>query len=116
MNSLVKALIQPLLEAIQDGIALVPGGFKPPTVGHFSLVDEVAKNPNVDKVIVLIGHKNRDGVSKEESLAIWDIYKKYLPSNVEIQISDNSSPISDVGSIIKNTPDTAKNKIKEFVS
>jgi hypothetical protein len=104
MNSLVKALIQPLLEAIQEGIALVPGGFKPPTVGHFSLVDEVAKNPNVDKVIVLIGHKNRDGVSKEESLAIWDIYKKYLPSNVEIQISDNSSPISDVGSLIKNNP------------
>ena len=104
MNSLVKALIQPLLEAIQEGIALVPGGFKPPTVGHFSLVDEVAKNPNVDKVIVLIGHKNRDGVSKEESLAIWDIYKKYLPSNVEIKISDNSSPISDVGSLIKNNP------------
>ena len=106
MNSLVKALIQPILEANQGGIALIPGGFKPPTLGHFALVDEVANRFEVSKIIVLIGHKTRDGVTKEESKAIWDIYKKYLPSNVEIQISDNPSPISDVGSIIKNNPDT----------
>ena len=106
MNSLVKSLIRPLLESNQSGIALVPGGFKPPTVGHFHLVSEVAKRPEINKVIVLIGHKTRDGVTKEESLAIWDIYKKYLPSNVEIKIADNSSPISDVGSLIKNNPDT----------
>jgi phosphopantetheine adenylyltransferase/Zn-dependent peptidase ImmA (M78 family) len=107
MNSLVKILIQPILEQTeQKGIALVPGGFKPPTVGHFALVNEIAKNPNLEKVIVLIGHKNRDGVSKEESKAIWDIYKKYLPSSVEIKIAENSSPISDVASMIKNNPDT----------
>ena len=105
MNSFVKSLIQPLLEQEGQNIALVPGGFKPPTIGHFALVDEVAKNSNFDKVIVLIGHKNRDGVSKEESKEIWDIYKKYLPSNVEIKISENSSPISDVASLIKNNPD-----------
>jgi len=104
MNSFVKSLIQPLLEQEGQNIALVPGGFKPPTVGHFALVDEVAKNSNFDKVIVLIGHKNRDGVSKEESKAIWDIYKKYLPSNVKIQISENPSPISDVASLIKSNP------------
>jgi phosphopantetheine adenylyltransferase len=106
MNSLVKSLIQPLLESNQSGVALVPGGFKPPTVGHFHLANEVAKRPEIDKVIILIGHKTRDGVTKEESLAIWDIYKKYLPPNVEIKIADNSSPISDVGSLIKNNPDT----------
>ena len=106
MNSLVKSLILPLLESNQSGVALVPGGFKPPTVGHFHLANEVAKRPEIDKVIILIGHKTRDGVTKEESLAIWDIYKKYLPSNVEIKIADNSSPISDVGSLIKNNPDT----------
>jgi phosphopantetheine adenylyltransferase len=105
MNSLVKALIQPILEVNQGGIALVPGGFKPPTIGHFALVNEVANRPEVSKVIVLIGHKTRDGVTKEESKEIWDIYKKYLPSNVEIKVADNSSPISDVGSLIKNNPD-----------
>jgi hypothetical protein len=106
MNSLVKSLIFPLLESEQKGVALIPGGFKPPTIGHFVLVNEVAQNPNFDKVIVLIGHKVRDGVTKEESLAVWDIYKKYLPSNVEIKISDKSSPIADISSLIKNNPDT----------
>jgi hypothetical protein len=104
MNSLVKSLIQPILEAEGQNIALVPGGFKPPTLGHFYMVDEVANNPNLDKVIILIGHKDRDGINKEESKQIWDIYKKYLPSNVEIQISLNPSPISDVNSLIKNNP------------
>jgi hypothetical protein len=104
MNSFVKSLIQPILEQEGQNIALVPGGFKPPTIGHFVLVDEVAKNSNIDKVIVLIGHKNRDGVSKEESLEIWNLYKKYLPANIEIQISDNTSPVADVNSLIKNNP------------
>ena len=104
MNSLVKSIIQPILEETKQGIALVPGGFKPPTLGHFYLVDEIAKRPEVSKAIVLIGHKDRDGVTKEESKQIWDIYKKYLPSNVEIQLSQNPSPITDVNSIIKNDP------------
>jgi len=106
MNSLVKSLIQPLLEANQGGIALIPGGFKPPTIGHFTLANEVANHPEVNKVIVLIGHKTRDGVTKEESKEIWNIYQKYLPSNVEIKLSDSSSPVSDVSSLIKNNPDT----------
>jgi nicotinic acid mononucleotide adenylyltransferase len=69
MNSLVKSLIFPLPRIRTKNVALIPGGFKPPTIGHFVLVDEVAQNPNLDKVIVLIGHKVRDGVTKEESLA-----------------------------------------------
>ena len=105
MNSLVKSLVHPLMEENQSGIALVPGGFKPPTLGHFYMINQVAKHTGVEKVIVLIGHKVRDGVTKEESKAIWDIYSKYLPSNVEIKIADNSSPISDISSIIKNNPD-----------
>ena len=105
MNSLVKSIIQPLLEETKQGIALVPGGFKPPTAGHFYLASEIAKRPEVNKVIVLIGHKDRDGVTKDESLAIWNIYKKYLPNNVEIQIADSNSPVQDVNSIIKNNPE-----------
>lgn len=104
MNSLVKALIQPILEAEGKSIALIPGGFKPPTAGHFYLVNEIAKRPEIGEVLVLIGHKERDGVDKEESKAIWDIYKKYLPSNITIQIAENPSPISDINSIIKNNP------------
>jgi len=105
MNKLVESLIRPILEETRPSIALVPGGFKPPTAGHFYLVSEIAKRPEVNKVLVLIGHKDRDGVTKDESLAIWDIYKKYLPSNVEIQIADTPSPVQDVNSIIKNNPE-----------
>ncbi len=105
MNSLVKSIVHPLMEENQSGIALVPGGFKPPTLGHFYMINQVAKHTGVEKVIVLIGHKVRDGVTKEESKAIWDIYSKYLPSNIEIKIADNSSPISDISSIIKTNPD-----------
>ena len=105
MNSLVKSIIQPLLEETKQGIALVPGGFKPPTAGHFYLASEIAKRPEVNKVIILIGHKDRDGVTKDESLAIWNIYKKYLPNNIEIQIADSNSPVQDVNSIIKNNPE-----------
>jgi phosphopantetheine adenylyltransferase len=90
MNSLVKSLIFPLLESEQKGVALIPGGFKPPTIGHFVLVDEVAQNPNFDKVIVLIGHKVRDGVTKEESLeygiSIKNIYLLMLKSKFQINL------------------------------
>ena len=106
MNSLVKEIVRPFLETEPKKIALIPGGFKPPTIGHFALVNEVAQNPNIDEVLVLIGHKNRKGlpISKENSLKIWNIYKKHLPSNVEIAISSDPSPIKDVGHIIKNNP------------
>jgi hypothetical protein len=104
MNSLVKALIQPILEAEGKSIALIPGGFKPPTAGHFYLASEISKRPEIGEVLVLIGHKERDGVDKEESKAIWDIYQKYLPSNITIQIAQNPSPVSDINLIIKNNP------------
>jgi hypothetical protein len=104
VNSLVKEIIQPFLESDGENIALIPGGFKPPTLGHFYLVNEIANKNEIDKVLVLIGHGVRDGITKEQSLQIWEIYKKYFPLNVTIQISDKSSPVGDVLSIIKNNP------------
>jgi hypothetical protein len=104
VNNLVKEIIPPILKTNGEEIALIPGGFKPPTLGHFYLVNEIANKNEIDKVLVLIGHGVRDGITKEQSLQIWEIYKKYLPLNVTIQISDKSSPVGDVLSIIKNNP------------
>lgn len=104
MNELVKSLIQPLIEDEQKNIALVPGGYKPPTGGHFYIVNEIAKRDEIDEVIVLIGHKERDGITKEDSIQIWDIYKKYLPSNVTIRLSSTPSPIPDIHKIIGENP------------
>ncbi len=106
MGKFIQELIQPFLEEDNSpkNIALIPGGFKPPTLGHFYITLEIAKRDELDEVIVLIGHGIRDGISKEKSFKIWEIYKKYLPSKVKIKISEKPSPIGDVNSIIKNNP------------
>jgi phosphopantetheine adenylyltransferase len=104
MNQLVQSIVQPFLETPGKSIALVPGGYKPPTSGHFYLVNEMAKRGEINEVIVLIGHKVRDGITAEQSLAIWEIYKNHLPSNVSIRIAEANSPILDIHKIIGDNP------------
>ena len=62
-----------------------------------------AVNPNIDKFIILIGGKKRDGVTPEESIIIWDIYKQYLPINVEVKLSPKP-PIQAVYNYAKEHP------------
>jgi len=69
-------------------IALYPGKFKPPHGGHFNVVKQVVENPNVDKLVVFISPKEHEGITAEQSAAIWDFYKTHLPGNIEIRISD----------------------------
>ena len=91
-------------------IALYPGAFKPPHRGHFEVVKKLlngahgGKVYNVDtymdagkaalsgksdkvekisKVLIFVGGGERNGLTKEESKAVWQIYAKYLPG-VEI--------------------------------
>jgi len=104
MNQLVQSIVQPFLETPGKSIALVPGGYKPPTSGHFYLVNEMAKRGEINEVIVLIGHKVRDGITAEQSLAIWEIYKNHLPSNVSIRTAEANSPILDIHKIIGDNP------------
>ena len=103
--SLVQELIKPLLEEDIREIAVYGGGFKPPTKGHFEVVETaMKKNPNIDKFIILIGGKERDGVTPEDSLLIWDIYKKYLPIKTEVQLS-SKPPIQAVYNYAKDHPE-----------
>ena len=102
--SLVDELIRPLLEEEKKTVAVYGGGFKPPTAGHFEVVDQALKeNPNIDEFIILIGGKERDGISPEESLIIWDIYKQYLPIKVEVKLSPKP-PIQAVYNYAKEHP------------
>ena len=102
--SLVDELIKPLLEEEKKTVAVYGGGFKPPTAGHFEVVDQALKeNPNIDEFIILIGGKERDGISPEESLIIWDIYKQYLPIKVEVKLSPKP-PIQAVYNYAKEHP------------
>ena len=113
-------------------VALFPGAFKPPTKGHFLAVKELATNTfkaakfstdaqnkpiigtlrsgkakdKVDKVLVIISNKPRNGISSNDSLKIWNIYKKYLPSNIEIMISPDADPVRTALKLVKDNPDT----------
>jgi len=104
--SLVNEITKHLLpEEKKREIAVYGGGFKPPTDGHFEVVKTaMKKNPNIDKFIILIGGKERDGVTSADSILIWDIYKKYLPIKTEIKLS-TKPPIQAVYNYAKEHPE-----------
>ena len=84
MNDLVKALVEGLIDENASSnkkiVGMFGGGFKPPTSGHLEVVQRaLAENPELDELIILVGSGTRDSISQEESLAIWNIYKKLLP-------------------------------------
>ena len=52
---------------------LFPGGFKPLTGAHMALAQRYAELPEVDQVILLIGEKEREGITRNNSMQIFDI-------------------------------------------
>lgn len=111
-------------------VILYPGAFKPPHRGHFELVKSLIngtaqartydldtredaadkllqgkseKIDKIDRVMIYIGSGVRNGIDKEDAKAVWDIYKKYLPGNVEVIVADNN-PMLVARSHAKNRP------------
>ena len=85
-------------------IAAYGGGFKPPTSGHFEVVKQaLEENPNIDEFIIFIGNKERNGISQDESLLIWEIYNNYLPFKVKIEPT-SIPPIKAVYNFAKDHP------------
>lgn len=80
--------------------ALLPGGYRPPHSGHYNSAKWMAENLDVDKVIVRIGAKERDGITKEMSLELWELYQLSDPdpsaNKIEISLSKSPSPVKDV--------------------
>ena len=103
LKSIYNQLLEDDTQAAPAADCYYPGGFKPPHEGHFEVLKDLLSRPYIKKVIILIGHKDRDGITKEMSKAIWDLYVKQdsLP-NVEVRISDDASPISDLFSIFND--------------
>ena len=84
-------------------IAAYGGGFKPPTAGHFEIVDTaLEKYPEIDEFIIYVGSKVRDGIDQTESTLVWDIYQGYLANKVKIE--PVKSPIGDILRLAKNNP------------
>ncbi len=105
--SLVNELIKGLLpeEEKKKVVAVYGGGFKPPTSGHFKVVKQaLEENPEIDEFIIFIGGKERNGISPDESILIWDIYKQYLPFKVEVKYT-SVPPIKSVYNYAKEHPD-----------
>ena len=95
-----REIVQELIESTTPIVALYPGKFKPPHVGHFSVVEKASKI--ADKVIIIMSNISKDEFTAEESMKVWELYKDILPNNVQIVISGKSSPVSEVFDIVKD--------------
>jgi len=111
MNPLSIEILKGLIDENElpnrkEVIGMFGGGFKPPTVGHLEVVKRALdENPEMDKMIILVGSGVRDSISQEESVAIWKIYQKYLGNKVEIIPSPpGKAPIGDIYSYAKKNP------------
>ena len=84
-------------------LAAYGGGFKPPTKGHFEIVQKALNEfPEIDEFFIYVGGKERDGIDQFEAIQVWDIYKKYLANKIDIQPS--KQPIKSVLDLAKENP------------
>ena len=85
-------------------VALYGGGFKPPTRGHFEVVQNALdKFPEIDEFQILVGSGERGGIDQAESLLVWDVYKNYLPQ--KLLIAPANAPIGAIKKYAKENPD-----------
>jgi len=97
LNTILNELNEEDEQKTPPAICYYPGGFKPPHEGHFEVLKDLASRPYVTKVIVLIGYKTRDGITKEQSKRIWDLYLATSPiAKAVVRISEDPSPIKDI--------------------
>ena len=104
MNLLTKSLLEDLLDT-KKTVAIYGGGFKPPTKGHFTVAELALKElPDIDELKIFVGGGVRDGITQNESIQVWDIYKKYLSPKVSVEPS--VAPVKSVLGYAKENPDT----------
>ncbi len=79
-------------------VALLPGGFKPPHLGHYNMAKYLADF--ADNVIVRIGSKEREGIGSKLALEIFNYYKASDPDpraqKLTISLAQAASPVKDV--------------------
>ena len=88
------------------GICFYPGGFKPPHKGHFAAAQDLASRNYITEVNVIISPKERDGITADKSLEIWNLYLKADPNpKIKVKIADSVSPIKDIYDFIAEHPE-----------
>ena len=88
-----------------EKIALLPGGFKPPHAGHYNMAKWLASNTDADTVLIKVGAKERNGITREMSLKLWDLYRTTdsdsISNKLTILPSTSNSPVQDVYDFIE---------------
>lgn len=96
-----------LAEAVlnEPGPCFYPGRFKPPHKGHYAAAKDLASRPYVKMVYIIISKKTVDGITPEDSLAIWNMYLKAEPNpKISVRISTKESPIVDIYDYLEKNP------------
>ena len=82
-----------------ETVAIVPGAFKPPHMGHVDMVEQYAQD--ADRVIVLISAPTKNGrklpngkeITADHSRQIWNLFVGANPK-IEVYESSHASPIN----------------------
>ena len=88
-----------------ETVAIVPGAFKPPHMGHLDMVEKYAQD--ADRVIVLISAPTKGGrklpngqeITTKHSEDIWNLFVGSNP-NIEVYPSSHASPINAAYTIV----------------
>jgi len=71
---------------------LFPGGFKPLTGAHLALAQRYAEDPQVEQVIFLIGPTERDGITRQKTMQMFNLLNSN--SKLKIRPTEFNSPIT----------------------
>jgi len=86
----MKPFKQFLTEQNGSSIGFFPGAFKPPHKGHFDTAKQAATIN--DAAVILVSKIDRDNISADDSMFVWETYKQYLPKNLYV-FSVQGSPV-----------------------
>ena len=104
MNKLSNYLVERLLNELNQGVTvMLPGGFKPPHAGHLQLAKKYASQPNVSEVTILIGPKEREGITMKQSMDIWQLLLGGA-SGIRVEQAPNDNPLRAAYEFIEQAP------------
>lgn len=90
----------------EPGVCIYPGAFKPPHKGHFAAAKDLASRYYVTQVKIIISPKERQGITADQSLQIWNLYLKAEPNpKITVEIAKSFSPIKDAADYIESHPE-----------
>lgn len=89
----------------EAGPCFYPGKFKPPHRGHFDAAMNLASRNYVTSVEIIISNKIIDGITPEDSAAIWQMYLDAKPNpKLKVKVSTEESPIVDIINYLQGHP------------